>query len=58
MNKTLPNVHIKLKKKPHRVDHVWLYLSHVKIYMYTQDDSGERHVDQGLFDLKIIQGNM
>lgn len=45
MNKTLPIVHIELKKK-----------SHVK--MYTQDGSGERHVDQGLFDLKIIQGYM
>lgn len=55
MNKTLPIVHIELKKK-RRVDHVWLYPSHVK--MYTQDGSGERHVDQGLFDLKIIQGYM
>lgn len=55
MNKTLPIVHIELKKK-RRVDYVWLYPSHVK--MYTQDGSGERHVDQGLFDLKIIQGYM
>lgn len=40
--------------KKRRVYHVWLYLSHVKIN--TQVSSGECHADQGLFDLKIIQG--
>lgn len=42
MNKTLPIVHIELKKTQKSCE----------------DGSGERHVDQGLFDLKIIHGYM
>lgn len=50
MNKTLPIVHIELKKTQSR--------SRLAVPKSCDDGSGERHVDQGLFDLKIIHGYM
>lgn len=55
MNKTLPIVHIELKKTQSRLR---LAVPKSCENVCTQDGSGERHVDQGLFDLKIIQGYM
>lgn len=51
MNKTLPIVHIELKKKTQS-------RSRLTVPNSCEDGSGERHVDQGLFDLKIIHGYM